>query len=105
MRVSRTNNLAILPVDSQRRSGTAKKSKLPASRQDYHYNDDDDDDYYSRPRLRGDPEGRSYSPADYNETDRYGRVPPTRLPPVQVSGSKRKKKKKGTVTYSDEVGF
>lgn len=75
------------------------KKKQSAIRNQY---DDDDDDYYSR--QRADPDGRSYSPNGFNEMDRYSRVPPTRLPPMQ-SSLKKKGKKKGSVTYSREASF
>ena len=89
--------LCVLLCSQKKRLKSGRK-KLPSIAHDH-----SDDDYSSR---RPDPVGRSYSPNGYNETERYGRIPPTRLPPMQSSLKKKRNfKKKVSVTYSEEVEF
>ena len=70
---------------------------------------DEDFDSYSYGNQRPEPIGRSYTPDQYGDQyDRdfdtsysspsrgYGRTPPSRLPPLEESGTKKRKKKART---------
>ncbi len=62
--------------------------------------DDDPDSSYGYGR-RPTPDGRNSPDNYYDESLQYGRVPATRLPPLEEAT--KKKKKKMTVSY--EAGF